>query len=57
MGIIPLYGLGQIRNFYVASELKALEGICAQIELFPPGHYWKCETKRRPLVQKRLGRL
>tara|TARA_B100000963_G_scaffold108214_1_gene94121 strand:- start:2647 stop:4311 length:1665 start_codon:yes stop_codon:yes gene_type:complete len=42
MGIIPLYmGWDKYGTFYVASELKALEGICAQIELFPPGHYWK----------------
>lgn len=26
-------------TFYVASELKALEGVCSKIELFPPGHY------------------
>ncbi len=40
MGIIPLYiGWDQHGTFYVASELKALEGICAKIELFPPGHY------------------
>ncbi|MCB0396806.1 MAG: asparagine synthase B [Flavobacteriales bacterium] len=40
MGIIPLYmGRDQEGNFYVASELKALEGVCNQIELFPPGHY------------------
>ena len=40
MGIIPLY-MGWDRNgtFYVASELKALEGFCSKIELFPPGHY------------------
>ncbi|MEL6304276.1 MAG: asparagine synthase B [Bacteroidota bacterium] len=40
MGIIPLY-IGWDRNgtFYVASELKALEGVCTKIELFPPGHY------------------
>jgi asparagine synthase (glutamine-hydrolysing) len=25
-------------TFYVASELKALEGVCTKIELFPPGH-------------------
>src|SRR5690606_21604404 len=25
--------------FYVASELKALEGICSTIKTFPPGHY------------------
>jgi asparagine synthase (glutamine-hydrolysing) len=40
MGIIPLYiGWDQHGTFYVASELKALEGICTKIELFPPGHY------------------
>ncbi|MFZ3563148.1 asparagine synthase B [Tenacibaculum finnmarkense] len=40
MGIIPLYiGWDQNGTFYVASELKALEGTCAKIELFPPGHY------------------
>ncbi len=41
MGIIPLYMGWDINGtFYVASELKALEGICSKIELFPPGHYW-----------------
>lgn len=40
MGIIPLYiGWDQYGTFYVASELKALEGVCTKIELFPPGHY------------------
>ena len=40
MGIIPLYiGWDENGTFYVASELKALEGICTKIELFPPGHY------------------
>ena len=40
MGIIPLYmGWDQGGTFYVASELKALEGVCSKIELFPPGHY------------------
>ena len=40
MGIIPLYmGWDKDGTFYVASELKALEGICVKIELFPPGHY------------------
>jgi len=40
MGIIPLYiGWDKHGTFYVASELKALEGICTKIELFPPGHY------------------
>jgi len=40
MGIIPLYiGWDKNGTFFVASELKALEGICTKIELFPPGHY------------------
>ncbi|MFD1614776.1 asparagine synthase B [Gelatiniphilus marinus] len=40
MGIIPLYiGWNKNGTFYVASELKALEGVCTKIELFPPGHY------------------
>jgi len=38
MGIIPLYrGWDVHGNFYVASELKALEGICTKIEEFQPG--------------------
>ena len=40
MGIIPLYmGWDKKGTFYVSSELKALEGICNKIEIFPPGHY------------------
>ena len=40
MGIIPLYmGWDKDGTFYIASELKALEGVCTKIELFPPGHY------------------
>jgi asparagine synthase (glutamine-hydrolysing) len=40
IGVIPLYmGWDQHGNFYVASELKALEGYCNQIEEFLPGHY------------------
>jgi asparagine synthase (glutamine-hydrolysing) len=41
MGIIPLYiGWDKNGTFYVASELKALEGTCTKIQLFPPGHYF-----------------
>ena len=40
IGIIPLYmGWDQYGNFYVASELKALEGVCNKIQEFLPGHY------------------
>ena len=46
MGIIPLYmGWDQNGTFYIASELKALEGICSKIELFPPGHYLHSSNK------------
>jgi asparagine synthase (glutamine-hydrolysing) len=38
MGIIPLYhGWEASGQYYVASELKALEGICRNIEVFEPG--------------------
>ncbi len=41
IGIIPLYqGWDQDGAYYVASELKALEGYCNSIEEFPPGHYF-----------------
>ena len=40
IGIVPLYmGWDQYGNFYVASEMKALVGVCNKIEEFPPGHY------------------
>ena len=44
MGIIPLYqGWDQYGNYYVASELKALEGYCNKIQEFLPGHFL-CST-------------
>lgn len=40
MGICPLYqGWDQNGNYFVASELKALEGVCKTIETFLPGHF------------------
>jgi asparagine synthase (glutamine-hydrolysing) len=40
MGIIPLYmGWDEAGNFYAASELKALEGVCNRYQEFLPGHY------------------
>lgn len=40
IGIIPLYiGWDKNGTFFVASELKSLEGYCVRIENFPPGHY------------------
>lgn len=41
IGVMPLYhGWDTKGNYYVASELKSLEGICKKIEIFPPGHYY-----------------
>jgi asparagine synthase (glutamine-hydrolysing) len=40
IGIIPLYvGWDDAGQFFVASELKALEGFCSDIREFPAGHY------------------
>ncbi len=47
MGIIPLYmGWDEQNHFYVASELKALEGICKVIDPFLPGYYL-CSTDKK----------
>jgi len=41
IGIIPLYqGWDRDGAYYIASELKALEGFCNKIEEFLPGHYY-----------------
>ncbi len=50
IGIIPLYiGWDANGTFYVASELKALEGVCTKIELFPPGHYLYSKNGYEPV--------
>jgi asparagine synthase (glutamine-hydrolysing) len=47
MGIIPLYmGWDTNGTLYFASELKALEGFCNKIEVFPPGHYYDGREKK-----------
>ncbi|MEN8188065.1 MAG: asparagine synthase B [Bacteroidota bacterium] len=54
MGIIPLYmGWDKNGTFYVASELKALEGVCSKIELFPPGHYYSSKDQKLTQWYKR----
>lgn len=46
IGIIPLYmGWDVFGNYYFASELKALEGTCNKIEVFPPGHYFYSQER------------
>jgi asparagine synthase (glutamine-hydrolysing) len=45
IGIIPLYyGYDMHGTFFVASELKALGGICKTIEQFPPGYYYSSKS-------------
>ncbi len=47
VGIIPLYqGWDAEGNYYVASELKSLEGVCKKIEAFPHGHYYYSEDAK-----------
>ena len=49
IGIIPLYtGHDSAGHFYIASELKALEGVCTDIEPFRPGHYL-CSREKQPV--------
>ena len=40
IGVIPLYeGWDDEGRYYVASELKALEGVCCTLQEFQPGYY------------------
>lgn len=46
IGIVPLYqGWDKEGRYYVASELKALEGVCCTIEEFPNGSYFYSKDK------------
>lgn len=46
MGVIPLYhGRDRHGRLYVASELKALHGVCDAVNEFPPGHYWSAKME------------
>ena len=49
IGVIPLYiGHDKSGLLYIASELKALEGMCDEYEPFLPGHYyWSVEGKMK----------
>ena len=47
IGVIPLYqGWDKAGRYYVASELKALEGHCVTIEEFPNGTYLYSKDKK-----------
>lgn len=51
IGVIPLYqGWDKAGRYYVASELKALEGECQTIEEFPNGSYfWSKDSTQKPV--------
>lgn len=54
IGVIPLYiGWDIDGSLYVASELKALEGVCIKIEVFLPGHYWHSREGKMTKWHKR----
>nr|MCR4954444.1 asparagine synthase B [Treponema sp.] len=51
IGVIPLYqGWDKSGRYYVASELKALEGDCVTIEEFPNGSYLYSGGESLPLA-------
>ncbi|MDR0413409.1 MAG: asparagine synthase B [Dysgonamonadaceae bacterium] len=55
VGVIPLYmGWDKSGTFYVASELKSLEGYCDKIEIFPPGYYLYSMHNEEFTVQSKL---
>jgi len=45
MGICPLYwGKRADGSYWFASEMKALEGVVENYEIFPPGHVFRSST-------------
>ena len=48
LGIKPLYEGRKDNCLFFASEIKALEGVVASVQEFPPGHYY---SSRKGLVQ------
>jgi len=54
IGINPLYmGWDKLGQFYIASELKALEGVCNKIQEFLPGHYlYSPEGEMKPWYKR-----
>lgn len=54
IGVIPLYiGYDDDGTVYVASELKALEGMCGRYEPFLPGHYYYSRDGKMARYYKR----
>ena len=53
IGIIPLYqGWDAEGRYYVASELKALEGVCTEIREFLPGTSYYVESGKAPVTRQ-----
>lgn len=47
IGVVPLYiGWDNDGATYVASEMKALDGVCCSVQEFPPGHYYAGNEKQ-----------
>lgn len=53
IGVIPLYtGYDEHGTLFVASEMKALIGVCNTVREFPPGHVWDSRIgEPRPYYQ------
>ena len=49
IGVKPLYyGYDELKQLYVASEMKALMSLCTTVHTFPPGHFY---TPQKGFVQ------
>jgi asparagine synthase (glutamine-hydrolysing) len=47
IGIVPLYiGWDSDGATYIASEMKAIDAVCAHVQEFPPGHYYLGSEKQ-----------
>lgn len=50
IGVIPLYwGRDHGGVLHVASEMKALVPVCAEVAEFPPGHFWDSAGAAEPV--------
>ena len=57
IGVVPLYwGHDREGRLCVASEMKALAPICADVAQFPPGHWYGCSIDDEGRVQGELRR-
>ena len=48
VGVVPLYsGTDTDGRAYFASELKAIQAVCPQVEVFPPGHIIESDVNQQ----------